>query len=129
MTGVPIFYRLLADFIVLIHFVFVVFAVFGGVLVARWRRVAPVHLAAVVWAALIEFSGWICPLTPLENWLREKSSGAVYHTDFVAHYILPILYPEGLTRAAQIALGTLVILINLGIYGWAFRRKGEHSAR
>jgi len=129
MTAAPIVYRLLADFIVLIHFVFVVFAVFGGVLVARWRRVTPVHLAAVVWAALIEFSGWICPLTPLENWLREKSASAIYHSDFVAHYILPILYPEGLTRAAQIALGISVILINLGIYGWVFRRKGERSAR
>jgi len=129
MTAASIFYRLLADFIVLIHFAFVVFAVFGGVLAAKWRRVTPLHIAAVVWAALIEFNGWICPLTPLENWFREKSAGAVYHSDFITHYILPILYPEGLTRAAQIALGILVILFNLAIYGWAFRRKTGRSAR
>ena len=83
----------------------------------------PFHLAAAIWAALIEFSGWICPLTPLENQLRTKSGSAGYDSDFVAHYILPILYPEGLTRETQITLGAMVIVINLGVYAWILRHK------
>ena len=123
MIAAQTFYRLLADLVVLVHFAFVVFVIFGGFFVARRRRVMPFHLAAAVWAALIEFGGWICPLTPLENRLREKSGSGGYQSDFVAHYILPILYPEGLTRETQIALGALVIVINLGIYGWILRYK------
>ncbi len=128
MIAAQTFYRLLADLVVLVHFTFVVFVILGGFLVAHRRRVMPFHLAAAVWAALIEFSGWICPLTPLENALREKSGSSGYPSDFVAHYILPILYPEGLTRETQIALGTLVIVINLGIYGWILRYKTGRNA-
>ena len=127
MIAAQTFYRLLADLVVLVHFGFVLFVILGGFLVARRRRLMPFHLAAAVWAALIEFSGWICPLTPLENWLRAKSESDGYDADFVAHYILPILYPEGLTRATQIALGTVVILTNLGIYGWVLRYKSGRN--
>ena len=123
------FYRLLADLVVLVHFAFVLFVILGGFLVARRRRAMPLHLAAAIWAALIEFSGWICPLTPLENQLRQKSGSDGYHSDFVGHYILPILYPEGLTRETQIALGTLVIVTNLGIYAWVLRHNTERNAR
>ena len=111
-------HRLLADLVVLVHLAFVVFAVAGAVLVLRWRWVAWVHLPAVVWAALIEFAGWICPLTPLENRLRTLSGGAGYRGGFIEHYILPVLYPSGLTRAVQIFLGSVVVVINLGIYSW-----------
>jgi len=128
MIAAQIFYRLLADLVVLVHFAFVVFVILGGFMVARRRRAMPFHLAAVIWAALIEFSGWICPLTPLENRLRAKSGSDGYQSDFVAHYILPILYPEGLTRETQIALGTVVIMINLGIYGWILRYKSGRNA-
>jgi hypothetical protein len=121
MIAAETFYRWLADLIVLVHFAFVLFVVLGGLLAARWRGMIPVHVAAVIWAALIEFSGWICPLTPLENQLRAKSGSGDYHSDFVAHYILPVLYPEGLTRPTQIALGILVIALNLAVYGWLFR--------
>ena len=128
MIAAQTFYRLLADLVVLVHFAFVVFVIFGGFFVARRRRVMPFHLAAAVWAALIEFGGWICPLTPLENRLRAKSGSGGYQSDFVAHYILPILYPEGLTRETQIALGTLVIVANLGIYGCILRHKLGRNA-
>ena len=128
MIATQTFYRLLAELVVLVHFAFVLFVILGGFLVARRRSVMFCHLAAVVWAALIEFSGWICPLTPLENRLRLKSGSDAYHSDFVGNYILPILYPEGLTRETQIALGAMVIVINLGIYGWALRHKLGRNA-
>lgn len=111
-------YRLLADLVVLVHLAFVVFAVAGAVLVLRWRWLLGLHLPAVVWAALIEFAGWICPLTPLENRLRTLSGGAGYRGGFIEHYLLPILYPSGLTRGVQIMLGSLVVVVNLGIYSW-----------
>lgn len=128
MIAAQTFYRLLADLVVLVHFAFVLFVVLGGFLVARRRRVMPFHLAAATWAAFIEFSGSICPLTPLENRLRAKSGSDGYDSDFVAHYILPILYPEGLTRETQIALGTMVIIINLAIYVWILRNKSGRNA-
>lgn len=127
MIAAQTFYRLLADLVVLVHFAFVLFVILGGFLVARRRRAMPFHLAAAIWAALIEFSGWICPLTPLENYLRAKSGSGGYHSDFVAHYILPILYPEGLTRETQTALGTLVVVTNLGIYAWVLRHKAGRN--
>lgn len=116
-------YRALADLVAVVHFGFVLFAVLGGVLVLRWRRVAWVHLPAAVWAALIEFAGWICPLTPLENQLRLKGGATGYETGFVEHYILPLLYPAGLTRRVQIVLGVLVVAVNVGVYGWVVWRR------
>jgi Protein of Unknown function (DUF2784) len=116
-------YRLLADLVVLLHVAFVVFAVAGGLLVMRWRRLVWAHLTTVAWAAIVEFFGWICPLTPLENWLRQNSGEAGYRSDFIAHYVLPVLYPEGLTRAVQIALAIFVVTLNLAIYGWLLRSR------
>lgn len=116
-------YQLLADLVVLVHIAFVVFAVLGGLLAARWRRLVWIHLPAVIWAMIVEFFGWVCPLTPLENWLRRRGGQAGYPSDFIAHYILPVLYPEELTREVQICLGALVLLINLSVYTWIFRCK------
>ena len=116
-------YRLLADLVVLVHIAFVVFAVLGGLLAARWRCLVWIHLPAVIWAMIVEFFGWVCPLTPLENWLRRRGGQAGYPSDFIAHYILPVLYPEELTREVQICLGALVLLINLSVYTWIFRCK------
>lgn len=118
-------YGLLADLVVIVHFGFVVFAVLGGLPVLRWPKVAWVHLPAVAWAALIEFAGWICPLTPLENWFRAKSGSAGYASGFVEHYILPVLYPTGLTRGVQIALGLLVLAVNVAVYGWLIARRAR----
>lgn len=109
-------HRILADLVVVLHFGFVLFAVLGGFLAFKWRRILWLHLPTVLWAALIEFCGWPCPLTPLENWLRMKAGSLGYQTDFIAHYILPVLYPANLTRGMQIALGVLVLGVNIGIY-------------
>lgn len=95
----------MAELIVAVHFAFVVFVVLGGLLALRWPRAAWIHLPAVIWGVLIEFTGWICPLTPLENRLRRASGEAGYQGDFIAHYILPVLYPDGLTRTDQLMLG------------------------
>lgn len=121
-------YRVLADLVVVAHFGFVIFAVAGAFLVLRWRRVAWVHLPVVAWAALIEFASWVCPLTPLENWLRMRGGALGYPGGFVEHYVVPILYPGELTRGIQIVLGVLVLLINAGVYGWLMLRRRRARA-
>ena len=113
---------ILADLVVLLHAAFVLFVAAGGLLVWRWPRLVWVHLPALVWGVGIEWSGAICPLTPLEIWLRERAGQVDYRGDFVDHYVMPILYPVGLTRERQLGLGVAVILLNLVIYGWWLRR-------
>jgi hypothetical protein len=115
-------YQILADFVVIIHFLFIIFVAAGSLLVLRWRGFAWINIPAAIWGALTEFMGWICPLTPLENFLREKGQLATYTTGFIEHYILPIIYPEGLTRKCQILLGMVIITINIIIYGCIFYR-------
>jgi hypothetical protein len=109
-------YRLLADVVLVVHLAFVLFAVGGGLLVLRRRAVAWLHLPAAAWAALISFAGWICPLTPLENALRRMGGEAGYAGGFVEHYLLSVLYPDGLTRGVQVALGAAVLVLNLVVY-------------
>ncbi len=106
----------MADLVVLLHFLFVAFVVCGGVLALWWPRILWLHLPAVAWGVFIEFAGWICPLTPLENRLRRAQGEAGYEGDFIAHYLLPILYPEGLTRGHQRVLGGLALIFNLLVY-------------
>jgi hypothetical protein len=118
----PMPYRLLADLVLLAHAAFVVFVVLGGLLVWRWPRAAWVHLPVVLWGAGIEFLGGVCPLTPLENHWRQLAGEQGYPGGFVEHYVVPTLYPEGLTRAAQITFGLLVLVINLAIYARAVRQ-------
>ena len=110
-------YRILADLVVGVHALFVAFVVIGGLLALRWPWVAALHLPAAVWGALIEFRGWICPLTPLEKSLRAAAGEAGYRGGFIEHYLLPALYPAGLTRGVQLVLGASVILVNLLVYG------------
>jgi hypothetical protein len=117
------FYRALADATVVLHVLFVTFVVFGGLLVLRRPWVAWLHLPAVVWGAWIEFAGWICPLTPLENWFREKGGQSAYTSGFVEHYIVPLLYPADLSRDVQWMLGGLVLVINAVTYGVVLRRR------
>lgn len=116
----------MADLVVLLHFLFVLFVILGGLLVLRWPRVAYVHLPVAAYGALIELVGWICPLTPLEKRLRERAGLEGYEGGFVEHYILPVLYPAGLTRAVQIGLGILVLGLNFTIYGVIARRRRRH---
>ncbi len=115
------FFRILADLVVGLHCLFVVFVVLGGLLLVRWPALAWVHLPAAVWGALIEFAGWTCPLTPLEKSLRLRAGGAGYEGGFIEHYLLPLLYPAGLTRGVQLVLGALVIGLNVAVYWWALR--------
>jgi hypothetical protein len=116
-------YHVLADLVLLVHAAFVGFVLLGGLLVWKWRPVAWLHLPAAAWGAVVEFSGWICPLTPLENWLRERAGEAAYRGDFLAKYLLPILYPDMLTREIQTALGVLVVLLNVAIYWWLWQNR------
>ena len=115
-------YRLLADAIIIIHLIFILFVILGGLLALRNKRWSIVHLPAVIWAAAIEFKGWICPLTPLENWFREKGGNAIYQGDFIEHYLLPIIYPADLTRGLQIFFGLSVIIINIAVYVWVLNK-------
>jgi hypothetical protein len=111
------------DAVIAVHLAFILFAVLGGVLVGRWPRLAWLHLPACCWAAAIEFWGGTCPLTPLENWLRERGGAVGYETGFIEHYLLPLIYPAALTREVQIVLGLLVVAINLSLYGWLLHRR------
>jgi hypothetical protein len=113
-------YQVLADLVVALHFAFVLFSVFGAFLIFKWKRCAWIHIPCVAWAGLIELAGWVCPLTPLENWLRGKSGIGGYGSGFIEHYVLPVLYPAALTRELQITLGVSVLAVNLVIYGWLF---------
>ena len=116
-------YRILADLVVGVHALFVAFVVLGGLLALRWPWVAAAHLPAAVWGTLIEFRGWVCPLTPLENSLRASAGQAGYEGGFIEHYLLPVLYPIGLTRGVQLVFGSLVIAVNLAVYGWVLWRR------
>jgi hypothetical protein len=122
-------YHALANLVIIVHLAFVIFAVLGGFLLLKWRSLAWLHVPACLWGALVELAGWVCPLTPLENWLREKGGGLVYRTDFIEHYILPLLYPAALTRSSQMLLGLLVLSVNLGLYGWILWRTAQKQAR
>ena len=115
-------YAVLAGGVVLAHLLFVSFAVVGALLALRWRWVPWIHVPAVLWAAFIEISGGICPLTPIENQLRTAAGLDYYSGDFIAEYLFPLLYPEGLTREAQVVIGSLVVAINVTAYGWLFGR-------
>jgi hypothetical protein len=119
-------YRFLADLVLVLHLAFVLFVALGGLLVLRWRRAAWVHLPAAAWGAVVMFTGWICPLTPFENELRGWGGEAGYQGGFVEHYVVSVLYPAGLTRGIQVALGLGVILLNVAVYRrvLATRRQG-----
>ena len=105
-----------ADLVVMAHGMFVLFAVLGGLLVLRHRWWAFLHVPAFLWAGFIELTGGICPLTPLENRLRLSGGGSAYEGDFIAQVLLPLLYPEALTRNIQILMGVFVLLLNAAIY-------------
>jgi hypothetical protein len=117
-------YQLLANSVVVVHALFVLFVVLGGILVLRWPWLAWLHIPAALWGAGIEFMGGICPLTPLENHWRALAGEQGYAGGFVDQYITAALYPAGLTRDAQIVLGTTVLLLNVVVYAYAlYKRK------
>lgn len=113
---------LLADAVVVLHVAFVVFVVAGGLLVLRWPRVAWVHIPSAAWGAIVALAGWVCPLTPFEVWLRERAGEPAYRGDFIDWYVMPLLYPDWLTRPTQRALGIAVVAVNAAVYALAWRR-------
>jgi hypothetical protein len=119
---------MLADAVVVLHAAFVVFVVVGGFLVLRWPRLVWVHVPAAVWGVLIEFAGWICPLTPLENALRTRAGDAGYSGGFVEHYVLHALYPGTLTPAVRYVLGGLAMGINVLAYVLVLRSRRSRRA-
>lgn len=121
--------RVLADLLVLAHLAFIAFVVLGGLLVLRRGWVACLHLPAALWGVYVELSGGICPLTPLENRLRRRSGSEGYSGGFIEHHLLPLIYPAGLTRELQLALGLLVLLANLAIYGFVVQRRLARKRR
>jgi hypothetical protein len=115
-------YQILADLVLLLHLLFIIFVVAGGLLVLHRGWWTLLHLPAMIWGVYIEFSGNICPLTPLENHFSRLAGKKGYSTDFIDHYLIPIIYPDALTREMQIFLGLLVIVVNLAVYSFLLRR-------
>jgi hypothetical protein len=118
-------YAVLADLVLLVHLAFVLFGALGGLLALRWRRAMWVHLPAVAWGAYIELSGGICPLTPLENRLRQAAGEGGYEGGFVEHYLVALLYPSALSRNTQFLLAALLVFVNLVIYTQVWRRRAR----
>lgn len=122
-------YRILADAVLVLHLAFVASVVLGGFLLRRWPKLIYAHVPVAIWGVLIEFAGWICPLTPLENSLRHRGGQAGYEGGFIDNYIMPILYPIGLTRNTQYALGLFALLINVAAYALYFRSRRNSQPR
>lgn len=122
-------FRVLANAVVLAHAAFIVFVVLGGFIALRWRWVAWLHVPAAVWGSLIEFAGWVCPLTPLENFFRARAGEAGYAGGFMEHYVLHLIYPNGLTRPVQWTLGGVALLVNVTVYTvYVIRRRNRGHA-
>jgi Protein of Unknown function (DUF2784) len=109
-------YQFLADMVLLAHLAFIVFVLAGGLLLLRWPRLVWLHVPAMLWGVFIELTGWVCPLTPLENYFRALAGSDIYHGGFIAHYLLPLIYPAGLTPTIQMLLAVVVIVWNVIIY-------------
>lgn len=116
-------YRGFADLVLVVHLTFVLFVVLGGLLALRWPRAAWVHVPVALYGAGIEFVGFVCPLTPLEVWLRRLGGEAGYEGGFIEHYVTAALYPTGLTREIQLAIGVGVLVLNAVVYGLVLWRR------
>jgi len=116
---------LLADGVLVFHLAFIVFVMLGGLPVLRWKWIAWLHVPAVLWGIYIELSGRICPLTPLENSLREATGQSGYSGGFIDHYITALIYPDGLSRGIQMALAATVVLVNGLVYWRLFARRAK----
>jgi hypothetical protein len=123
-------YRILADATLLLHLLFILFVLLGGLGVLWWRKLDWVHIPTVLWGAGIELVGWPCPLTYLENYLRRKGSGTGYDTSFIEHYLLPVIYPrsldfEGFPVSGFVVLGVIVLVFNAVVYWWLWKGRGK----
>ena len=115
-------YRISAEAVLSVHFAFIAFVLFGALLAVRWRWIMALHLPAAAWGFFVEITGRICPLTYAENYLRNRAGEAGYSQGFIEHYLLPAIYPAGLTQQIQFVLAGVVVLINVLAYGWFLRR-------
>ena len=114
-------YSVLAASAAVLHFAFILFVIGGAFLLLQWPKLMWIHLPAAVWGVAIELMGWYCPLTGLENWLLRRAGRDGYSGGFVAHYIFALIYPTGLTRGIEIALGVLVLVVNVSVYVKVFK--------
>ena len=112
---------LVAYAVLALHVAFILFAVLGGFLVLKWPRLMWIHLPAAAWGMLVEMAGWYCPLTRWENHFLRAAGRAGYDGGFLNHYVMPLIYPPGLTRGMEVVLGVLVLAINVGVYVRVFR--------
>ena len=119
-------YSVLADAVLVFHLGFILFVGGGGLFVLRRPKVVWLHLPVAAWGVWIELSGNICPLTPLENSLRRMAGEQGYSGGFIEHYVLPIIYPPGLTRGVQLTLAALVVVLNVTIYGYILMKRRAH---
>ncbi len=122
-------YRVIADIVLVVHFLFILFVIFGGLLAVKWRRGSWVHLPCLAWGTAIVTIGWVCPLTPLENRFRELAGQAGYEASFIEHYILSLVYPAGLTQTIQLILGVALLAFNCLVYAWVFLRHSRKAEK
>lgn len=122
------FYRISAEAVLLVHFAFIVFVLFGAALAVRWHWIVALHLPAAAWGFFVEITGRICPLTYAENYLRNRAGQTGYSQGFIEHYLLPVIYPAGLTQQIQFVLAGVVVLVNLLAYGWLLHRRASRRA-
>ena len=125
----PAIFLILADIVTVFHLAFIFYVVFGGLGGLRWAKFLWFHFPALLWGVFIEFSGWICPLTPLENFLRLKGGESGYAVGFIDRLVGPVLYPAGLTRPNQILLGMAVLVFNAAVYGIVIHRRHQTGQR
>lgn len=118
-------YLFAADIVLLLHFAFILFVLAGGILVFRWHWLIWFHIPAALWGAVVVIAGWICPLTPVENMLRQAGGGQSYSGSFIERYLFPVIYPSGLDRETFIAMGVTVVVINLVVYTMFFFKKAR----
>jgi Protein of Unknown function (DUF2784) len=121
------FYRLGAEAVLVLHFAFIAFVLFGAVLAVRWGWVVVMHLPAAAWGCFVELTGRVCPLTYVENYLRNRAGQSGYSQGFIEHYLLPVIYPAGLTQQIQFVLAGVVVLVNVLTYGWLLYRRRVRS--
>jgi hypothetical protein len=120
-------HRIAADIVLVAHLAFILFIIFGGLFVLRWPWVAWAHVPSWMYGALIEFIGWTCPLTPLEQRLRLRAGEGGYEGSFIEHYLVPIIYPAGYSFELRMVLGTAVVVLNIGVYAWVIWRRNRDS--
>ena len=115
--------RVLADLTLVVHLAFIAFVAVGALLLLRWPRLVWLHLPLAAWGVIVGWGNFTCPLTPLENYFRRRAGETGYSGGLIEHYLTPLIYPDGLTRAIQLALGAFLLVLNLALYWYVFRRR------